>query len=314
MPEFLGIDTSNYTTSAAIYFSSENKIVQCKKLLPVKEGALGLRQSDAVFHHTKQLPEIISSLAESAGKQDFSAVCSSVRPRNADGSYMPCFLCGKGLANAYSALQGIPMYETSHQTGHILAALYSADRLEYVNQPFIAFHVSGGTTDCLLCEPDKENILSISEISTSLDLNAGQAVDRVGIMLELQFPCGIALEKLAVNADKCYKIKPVLKNGSCCLSGLENKCRAMLNSGEKYENIALYCLDFIAETIISMTDYALHKYGDLPLVFAGGVMSDKLIKDKIVSKYNNASFAESEFSCDNASGIAIYAYLKYIRR
>ena len=86
------------------------------------------------------------------------------------------------------------MYETSHQTGHILAALYSADRLEYVNQPFIAFHVSGGTTDCLLCEPDKENILSISEISTSLDLNAGQAVDRVGIMLELLFPCGIVIK------------------------------------------------------------------------------------------------------------------------
>lgn len=313
MPEFLGIDTSNYTTSAAVYFSDENRIVHFKKLLPVKKGERGLRQSDAVFHHTKQLPEIIGLLAESAGKRDFSAVSASVRPRNIDGSYMPCFLCGEGFADSYAVLQKIPMYATSHQTGHILAALYSADRLDYINQPFIAFHVSGGTTDCLLCRPDKENILNISEIGTSLDLNAGQAVDRVGLMLGLKFPCGAELEKLAVNADRHFKIKPVLKNGSCCLSGVENKCRRMLDDGESPENIAAYCLDFIAETIISMTDYAVQKCGSIPLVFVGGVMSDKLIKDRIISRYSGASFAEPEFSCDNAAGIAIYAYLKYMR-
>lgn len=314
MPEFLGIDTSNYTTSVAVYFSDENRIVQYKKLLPVKEGALGLRQSDAVFHHTKQLPEIIKSLAESAGKRDFSAVSASVRPRNTEGSYMPCFLCGQGFADSYAVLQGISMYATSHQTGHILAALYSADRLDYINQPFIAFHVSGGTTDCLLCRPDKENILNISEISTSLDLNAGQAVDRAGFMLGLKFPCGIELEKLAVNADRHFKIKPVLKNGSCCLSGVENKCRTMLDKGESPENIAAYCLDFIAETIIAMTDFAVQEYGRLPIIFAGGVMSDKLIRDRIISQYSDVSFAEPEFSCDNAAGIAVYAYLKYMRR
>lgn len=310
MPEFLGIDTSNYTTSAAVYISDENRIIQCKRLLPVKEGALGLRQSDAVFHHTKQLPEIIEQLSESIENADFSAVSASARPRNTEGSYMPCFLCGEGFARSYSALQNLPLYTTSHQTGHILSALYSADRLNLVNEKFIAFHVSGGTTDCLLCEPDKENILNISEISTSLDLNAGQAVDRVGLMLGLEFPCGKELEKLAVKADRHFKVKPVLKNGCCCLSGLENKCRSMLDSGESMENISAYCLDFIAETIISMTDYAIQKYGRLPLVFAGGVMSDRLIKDKIILQYNSASFAEPEFSCDNASGVAIYAYLR----
>ncbi len=310
MPEFLGIDTSNYTTSVAVYISDENRIIQHKKLLPVKEGALGLRQSDAVFHHTKQLPEIMEHLSVSIGKTDFSAVSASARPRNTEGSYMPCFLCGEGFARAYSALQNVPLYMTSHQTGHILAALYSADRLNLVNEKFIAFHVSGGTTDCLLCEPDDENILNISEISTSLDLNAGQAVDRVGLMLGLEFPCGKELEKFAMKADRHFKVKPVLKNGCCCLSGLENKCRNMLENGESRENISAYCLDFIAETIISMTDYVIQKCGRLPLVFAGGVMSDRLIKDKIISRYDSAVFAEPEFSCDNAAGIAIYAYLK----
>lgn len=312
MPEFLGIDTSNYTTSAAVYFSDENKAIQCKKLLPVKNGAAGLRQSDAMFHHTKQLPEIINQLSAEVGKVQFTAVSASARPRNTEGSYMPCFLCGEGFAASYASLQGIPMYTASHQTGHILAALFSADRLNYINQPFIAFHVSGGTTDCLLCTPNNENILNISEICTSLDLHAGQAVDRVGLMLGLKFPCGIELEKLAVNADRHYKIHPKLKDGSCCLSGLENKCRSMLYGGETSANVAAYCLDYIAAVVISMTDYALKKCGDMPLVFAGGVMSDKIIRDKIISSYNNAVFAEPEFSCDNAVGIAIYGYLKYM--
>lgn len=311
MPEFLGIDTSNYTTSTAIFDSDRMTVVQAKRLLPVKNGALGLRQSDAVFHHTKQLPDMVEQLCEERGVSDFAAIGASARPRNISGSYMPCFLCGEGVGRSYAALRKAPLYTTSHQVGHILAALYSADRLDLVNERFIAFHVSGGTTDCLLCEPDESDILRITEVSTSLDLNAGQAVDRVGLMLGLKFPCGIELEKLAANADKHIKVKPALKDGSCCLSGVENKCRTMLDSGEKPENIAAYCLDFIGETVMAMTEYALGKHGSVPLVFAGGVMSDKLIRDRITAKYPLSSFAAPEFSCDNAAGIAIYAWLKY---
>ena len=310
MPEFLGIDTSNYTTSAAVYVSEEKKLYQCKKLLPVKEGELGLRQSDAVFHHTKQLPDMIEQLFSENSLGMPEVVTASVRPRSIDGSYMPCFLCGEGFARSYAAVTGARLYSTSHQVGHILAALYSADRLELVKERFIAFHVSGGTTDCLLCEPDADNIMKITEVGTSLDLKAGQAVDRTGLMLGLQFPCGAELEKLAVNADKSFKVRPVLKDGSCCLSGVENKCASMLKNGEKPENIARYCLDFIAETIIAMTVHAADRFGELPLVFAGGVMSDVIIRDRIISRFPSASFAEPQYSCDNAAGVAIYGYLK----
>lgn len=310
MPEFLGVDTSNYTTSAAVYVSEENRIYQCKRLLPVKEGELGLRQSDAVFHHTKQLPDMIEQLFGESHLRIPMTVTASSRPRNAEGSYMPCFLCGEGFARSYAAAVKAQLYTTSHQVGHILAALYSADKLELVRERFIAFHVSGGTTDCLLCEPDGDDVLKITEIGTSLDLKAGQAVDRTGVMLGLKFPCGLMLEKLAVKADKSFKVRAVLKNGSCCLSGVENKCRTMLENGESRENIAGYCLDFIAETIIAMTAYAEDMYGELPLVFAGGVMSDVIIRDRIISRFPTASFAEPQFSCDNAAGTAIYGYLK----
>lgn len=314
MPEFLGIDTSNYTTSAAVFNSETKSIIQMKKLLPVKEGELGLRQSDAVFHHTRQLPEMLEGLREKCGNMDISAVSASVRPRNIDGSYMPCFLCGEGFARSLSAVNDIPMHRTSHQVGHILAALYSAERLDLVHERFIAFHVSGGTTDCLLCEPDSEDIIKVTEIGTSLDLKAGQAVDRVGVMLGLRFPCGIELEKLAVDADKKFKVKPVLKDMNCCLSGVENKCGDMLKKGEKPENIARFCLDTVAVTIIGMTEKAVEKYGELPLVFAGGVMSDILIRDRIISRFSEASFAAPEFSCDNAAGVAIFGCLKELTK
>lgn len=313
MPDYIGIDTSNYTTSVALYRSEENKIYQAKRLLPVKSGQLGLRQSDAVFHHTKQLPEMIEKLSETVGSINSVCITASAKPRNAEGSYMPCFLCGEGFARSYSALNKISLHTTSHQVGHILAALYSVDSLSLCNESFIAFHVSGGTTDCLLCTPDKDNILNIETISSSLDLKAGQAVDRIGLMLGLEFPCGAELEKLAYNSEKSFKIKPVIKDGNCCLSGLENQCRKMLEQNCSKEDIAAYCLEYITAVILSMTEYAIQKYGRLPLVFAGGVMSDKIIKNKITAVYGDAKFAEPAFSCDNASGVAIFGYLKQVK-
>lgn len=306
--KILGIDTSNYTTSAALYDTVSGEIKQEKLLLPVKSGELGLRQSDAVFHHTKQLSMVIGRLFDGLGQVP-EAIGVSVRPRNIDGSYMPCFLCGEGLAESISAVTRVPIYKTSHQIGHILAALYSAKRLDLAGEQFIAFHVSGGTTDCLFVQPDEENILNITEIGTSLDLKAGQAVDRTGVMLGLQFPCGKQLEELAKKSGKQFKIKPVLKDGSCCLSGVENKCKKMLADGVSPEDTAMFCLQYIYSAIRGMTLYALGKYGSVPVVFAGGVMSNKIIRKQLESEFG-AYFAEPEFSCDNAAGTAIFAALQ----
>jgi len=307
MTSFLGIDTSNYTTSVAIFNSETNTVVQEKLLLPVKAGELGIRQSDAVFHHTKQLPIVIEKLFKNAEKP--TAIGVSARPRNIQGSYMPCFLTGTSLAESLGFINKIPVFQTSHQVGHILSALYSCERMDLLKEKFIAFHISGGTTDCLLVEPDDEEIIKISQISTSLDLKAGQAVDRVGVMLGLNFPCGAQIEKLALKSTRIFNIKPSMKNLDCNLSGVENKCKTMLLKGENPEDIAKFCIDYIAETLLKMTELVLAFYGDLPLVFAGGVMSNSIIKNCITKKYN-AFFAKPEFSCDNATGVAIFSALK----
>lgn len=307
MPCYLGMDTSNYTTSAAIYDSTANTVIQSKKLLPVKENELGLRQSDAVFHHTKQLPEMLTAIF--ASPADIQAVGVSVRPRNLEGSYMPCFLCGEGLAESISAVNRIPCYKTSHQIGHILAALFSAEKFDWIHKPFLAFHVSGGTTDCLLVTPEPDEILYAELAATSLDLKAGQAVDRVGVMLGLRFPCGAALEKLAEQSNREFNVKPTMKGMDCCLSGVENQCRKMLESGEAHSDIARYCLHSIGSALVGMTSKALEEFGKMPLLYAGGVMSNVYIRQMLEKRFD-ASFAEPAFSCDNAAGTAIFAALK----
>lgn len=304
----LGIDTSNYTTSAALYFPDSGHILQKKMLLPVKQGEKGLRQSDAVFHHTVQLPKIITELFYEADKPEICAIGVSEKPRNIDGSYMPCFLCGTGLAQSLSTIMNLPVYKTSHQVGHILAALFSANRFDLIGKNFIAFHVSGGTTDCLLCEPDVGSIIRITELATSLDLKAGQAVDRCGVMLGLRFPCGVELEKLAEKSERTYKIKSKLRDGCCSLSGVENKCADMLKKGEPAKDIAKFCLESVNSAIEAMTEYALENNPCDDVVYAGGVMSNKLIRHRLENRFN-ASFAAPDFSCDNAAGTAIYAAL-----
>lgn len=305
---YIGFDTSNYTTSVAAFDGVH--MYQQKQLLTVKSGERGLRQSDAVFQHTVNMPKLIDRLDVSLGK--IEAVGVSTRPREVEGSYMPCFLVGINNAVSVSRFTGAKLYETSHQIGHILAALYSVDRLDLVNTPFVAFHVSGGTTEALLVEPDSEKLIKATVIAQSTDLKAGQAIDRAGVMMGYTFPCGRVLDELSRKSDREFKIKPSMNGLNCSLSGIENKARSMLDNGESKEDISKYVLSSICSAVDKMTEGILEKYGNLPLVYAGGVMSNTLIKDRITNKYN-AYFAQPQYSCDNACGTAIYAYLKDTR-
>lgn len=300
----LGIDTSNYTTSVALYNDESRVICQKKKLLPVKQGEKGLRQSDAVFHHTVQLPELIEDLL-SGTDNEIDCVCSSAFPRDVKGSYMPCFLVGLGVGRSVSKALKVPFYTVSHQAGHITAALYSCGRLDLMNSCFIAFHVSGGTTEMLYVTPDSEKIFNVAVIGSTRDINAGQLVDRVGVAMGLDFPCGAAVEKLSAGHTNIFNVKTCVSDGSCNLSGAENICKKMLADGVSKADVSYFCLSFVYETLRKMTLFAVNKYGNLPLIFAGGVMSNSFIRDSVTREFGNAYFAERDFSCDNAAGVSI---------
>ena len=309
MSGFLGLDTSNYTTSAAYLAAGADKPVQAKQLLPVKEGEMGLRQSDAVFHHTRQLPDIIEQLREPMAG-GVAAVAASNRPQQLDGSYMPCFLVGAGAARQLGAVLGVPVYFFTHQQGHVMAALTGAECLSLREKPFLAFHVSGGTTDALLVEPDDECIIRCRVVGHSLDLKAGQLIDRVGGLLGLRFPAGPALEQLALQATDTYKPKATLRGTDCHLSGVENQCRDRLAKGVPPAEIARFCLDSVGTAVEGMTEAILREYGDLPVVYAGGVMSNSLLKQRFTDRFGG-HFAPPVYSADTAAGIACLCKLAH---
>ena len=313
MAYFLGLDTSNYTTSVALYNNETNRLVHYRKLLPVKDGTIGLRQSDAVFFHTRQMAPLMEELFLACPEAKIDAIGVSVSPRDAEDSYMPCFLVGENMAKSIGAVLNVPVYSFSHQAGHVMAALASVNRLDLAEQEFLAFHVSGGTTDLLYVRPHSEKVITITQIASSLDLKAGQAVDRVGVMLGLSFPAGKALDALSLQAEPCrFTHKPVLKDGSCCLSGIENICKKMMENGEAPSKVALCCLDYIGKTLDAMVDYSLEQHPGLPVLFCGGVMSNTLLRERL-SKRDNVLFGQAEFSSDNACGAAVLGAISHQR-
>ncbi len=302
MSGYLGIDTSNYTTSVAYWDADTDVVTQHKQLLPVREGEMGLRQSDAVFHHTRQLPDMMERLRKQLS-QGVLAVAASDRPQQKDGSYMPCFLAGAGAARQLSAALGVKVHFFTHQQGHVAAALTGSDSLALLGRRFLAFHVSGGTTDALLVEPDAESIIRCRVVGHSLDLKAGQLIDRVGGMLGLPFPAGSALDELSRRAVGEYRPRATMRGCDCHLSGVENQCRDRLRRGEPPEEIARFCLDSIRAALDGMTQALLAEHGDLPLVYAGGVMSNTLLRAHMTELYGGR-FAPPSYSADNAVGIA----------
>lgn len=303
---FLGIDTSNYTTSAALWQPSQMSMNTASKLLPVPQGAMGLRQSEAVFHHTQALHTMVAQVCESA--ESPCAIGVSVQPRREEGSYMPCFTVGKMVAHSLGSVLHVPVYEFSHQEGHIAAAAFGAKCEFLLEKPLIAFHVSGGTTEAVLVEPQRGGF-SCKKIAGSLDLKAGQAVDRVGGMLGLPFPAGKHLDPLALQGNLPKKPKGVFRGADCCLSGIENQCKSLLDQGVPHEDIARFCMESIYEAIGGMTRELIKEYGNLPLLYAGGVMSNSLLQKKLSEEFGGY-FAPPVFSSDNAAGVAYLAWLK----
>ena len=314
---FCGIDTSNYTTSVALCDEEGRILANIKYPLPVKQGERGLRQSDAVFAHIKNLPSATADLRKVVCEigEMLTAVAVSSQPRDEEGSYMPCFLSGVSAAEMLAVGADVPLYRTSHQQGHIMASYATsgaeeAHLLEKYGR-FIAFHVSGGTTECVLVERENEGF-RINLLGGTADLNAGQAIDRIGVALGLKFPCGPEMEKLALNySGEPVSAKISVKDNLCNLSGLENNSVRMINSGVSPEAVCQYTFTFIAKTLCKLAENARAAHGDLPIVWAGGVMSNSIIK-KYLSKLGNVYFTEPQYSADNAVGVALICRKKYL--
>ena len=299
----IGFDTSNYTTSIAYFDGVGGENVS--KLLPVRQGELGLRQSDAVFSHIKSLPELSGRLFSHVQKNDVTAVGVSTRPRAVEGSYMPCFMVGFSHATMLSEALSVPLFEVSHQQGHVAAALWSAGRLDLMDTAHLAWHLSGGTTELLLVEPEEKNV-KCTRIGGTSDISAGQLIDRTGQLLELPFPSGKHIDALSQEATGREVFKVKCPGMEFSFSGLQNKVQQFHEKGKDSAETAAFALRCVSHGVLTATKNALKEYPCLPVVISGGVASNSMLRSYMAEV--GAICAEPRFSTDNAMGVAILAH------
>lgn len=298
---YLGFDTSNYTTSVACCGESERNI---RRLLLVKSGQRGLRQSDALFQHVKQLPDLYTELCDDIDIKKAVAVGVSISPRSVEGSYMPVFLAGEGYADVCAASLGVPLYKFSHQDGHIMAGIDSAKAYFLLDRPFISVHLSGGTCEILLTEFIK-NRFSVKIIGGTKDISAGQLIDRIGVALGMNFPAGKEMENLAKTADKGIKLPVNANDGYINFSGIETKTLSLIKN-EDNAALSLGMFNAIACAVSKAIVFCVEKYDISDVLVAGGVASNSIIKEYMQKNINaNVYFASPELSTDNAYGIAL---------
>jgi len=296
---YLGIDTSNYTTSAAAFDGRDG--VNRSRLLDVAPGQLGLRQSDALFSHVKRLPVLMEQLFSSVSPGEIQAVAVSTRPRAVEGSYMPCFLAGVAVAKSLAAALGVPCHEVSHQQGHVAAALWSAGRMDLMDKPHLAWHLSGGTTELLSITPEGKNVRA-EKIGGTSDISAGQIMDRTGKLLALPFPAGKALDQLSQGVDvKPFRVKT--QGLTFSLSGLENQVAAFYQRTNSPEETAAFAVSSVCDVVLRTTREAQKQYPGLEVVFSGGVASNVTLRRVC----GFGVFAAPQFSTDNAMGVAVLA-------
>ena len=314
----LGFDTSCYTTSAAAVNEHGEVVAASRMLLPVKQGERGLRQSEAVFAHVRQMPLVTDQLKEQLAGQNVQivAVCASSAPRDEEDSYMPVFTVGTGHAKVLSNVLNVPLYETSHQQGHIAAGLIGHCQPD---EPFVALHLSGGTTELLACENDRLTLLG-----GCADLHAGQVVDRVGVAMGLPFPAGPHLEKLAMSYDGPVESRlPVSmeKDGlTCHLSGVETRAQQWIKEGKmSHEQIAAEIFDVLARTVARLLTGACQKAGAKKALVVGGVASSTLLREQLKRRLAkqrvkiDVMFGQPQYSADNAAGVAAIGMKKFLQ-
>lgn len=310
----LGFDTSCYTTSIALC-DDETLIGDARRMLPVEEGELGLRQSEALFHHNRHMPELMEQLAETIQKNTVGIIACSATPRPVEGSYMPVFLSGEQTARILAATLGVECLRVSHQEGHVRAAVWSAgfdDR-----EPFLALHLSGGTTEILMVR--KAGIrYEVELLGGTKDISAGMLLDRTGVMLGFPFPAGKYIDQLAIEQEKPETLFPVsVRDTWLNFSGLENKAQQALSAGNSQGVIAWNVLDAVSRSLAKAVAAAVRETGCRRVLFSGGVAASLFLRNSLKSnkllKGINVVFAENRYSVDNAVGVALMG-IDYMKR
>lgn len=305
----LGIDTSNYTTSIALIDEKGNLLFDRRKVLAVKRGERGLRQSDALFQHISNMPILFGEIAHLLVEHRIKIVSVSNRPRPIEGSYMPVFKACQSFGKTIAYSLNCEYKEFSHQENHIEAAKWSTQQT--LGDEFIAVHISGGTTEILEVRNNPTGGYYTQIVGGTSDISAGQFIDRIGVKLGLPFPAGKDMDELAKTADGDMHLSISVKDTYMSFSGPETMANKFVD-----QNTAP---NLIAKAIFQCIGYALKeaivncccklKLNEVLLV--GGVASSQYIRNFLMKSLMDHNikpyFSDSKYCTDNAVGTALLA-------
>lgn len=306
----LGLDTSCYTTSAALMDRQGNLLGDQRRLLTVKPGRRGLAQSEMVYQHTRNLPDLLEAL-ELDGRR-IAAIGVSAKPRPREDSYMPAFLVGLGMARSLGKVLGVPVHFFTHQHNHMYAGLWSVGKT--APDRFLLVHISGGTTDLLLCERQEDGEFTLEPRGTSIDLHAGQFIDRVGVALGLDFPAGARLEKLGETAADPYPLKVWSQEGELSLSGPCSQALRAIDQGVDPASLALGVEQAIGKALARTISWVCQKEALSQVLLVGGVSANKEIRHQLEAFLSRRQIGlwapDPRYSVDGAVGNAWAAVLR----
>lgn len=308
---FLGIDTSCYTCSVAIVNENEQIVAETRDMLDVSLGERGLSQSEGVYQHIRKIPVLVEHVCTFLKQTDLlAAVAVSTAPRDMEDSYMPVFKAGEAVARSIAAVSGLPLFFVSHQVNHILAGRWSA--AGPTAPRFLVVHLSGGTTE--LHEVNCEQGVKLRKLGGTMDLHAGQFVDRVGVALGFPFPAGSHLEKVALECTGTnLSIPSHLKDNRISFSGPETQAQRLIRAGNPRGEIALAVFLCIANSIEKLVLPFIKETGLKDILVVGGVAGNSIIRARLCKRLMHPAvgarlfFAEPAFSRDNAVGAALWA-------
>ena len=303
---YLGLDTSFYTTSLAAVDEEGRVCLDQRRVLPVERGKRGLRPRDAVFLHVQSLGAMSEELRGLAGT--CGGVAASARPRAAGGSYLPVFRVSEAWGKALAASWRVPFFAFSHQDGHIAAGLHSSG-FDPGSRPFLAAHLSGGTTEVLQVTPSEEGF-GERVLASTADLHAGQFVDRVGVALGLPFPAGKAMEELAATGRPGGCRLPASTSGTrFSFSGPEAAALRLVQAGCPPADIARAVFETIAVMLHKVVTICVHEAGVNDILMVGGVTANRELRELLGEGRPGYRlwWTEPAYCTDNGVGVALLA-------